>query len=146
VNTFLFISITLIVLIAAINDARTGYIPDRVSLGGFFLIGIISLLTGNLETACVGACAATAPMLLLYLITRGRGLGLGDVKLSLPIGAALGPVLGLYALGFAFVSGALVAIVLLACARIQRNHEMYFAPYLAAGTVVIALAHIERFA
>lgn len=134
-----------IVALAAIHDARTGFIPDRVSLGGFALLCGIALANGTLLITLIGAAVAGGSLAFLHIITRGRGLGLGDVKLALAIGAALGPTLGLVALGLAFIFGASIAIILLLLRRVERGHEMYFAPYLAAGTMVATLVHAERF-
>ena len=141
----IFLTIMITVLLAAIHDARTGYIPDRVSLGGFIIICACSYAAGTLPNALLGAGTAGGALAFLYAVTAGRGLGLGDVKLALSIGAALGPILGLVALGLAFIFGACIAIALLVLRRIGRGHEMYFAPYLAAGTVVASFAHTERF-
>ena len=141
-NVLILICITCIVSAAAITDARTGLIPDRISIGGFLTICIISALHHTLIPSLLGAGVAGGSLGFLHLVTRGRGLGLGDVKLALAIGAALGPVLGLIALGLAFIFGACFAIALLLMRRISRGHEMYFAPFLAAGTVVTTLVHL----
>ena len=132
------------VLLAAVHDGRTGLIPDRLSLGGFSLICALSALEGVFPEALLGAVSAAAPMLALHLGTRGRGLGFGDVKLALPIGAALLLPAGLFALGAAFVIGAFAGIALLLLSRAGTRSEIAFAPYLAAGTIVASIGHIER--
>jgi leader peptidase (prepilin peptidase)/N-methyltransferase len=144
VNSLILATLLATVLLAALYDARTGLIPDRVSLGGFFLVCALSSLEGALPAALLGAGSAAAPMLALHLVTRGRGLGLGDVKLALPIGAALLAPVGLTALGCAFVIGACGGIVLLLLSRAGPRSEIAFAPYLAAGTIVATIGHIER--
>jgi leader peptidase (prepilin peptidase) / N-methyltransferase len=144
VNGLILATLLATVLLAAVHDARTGLIPDRLSLGGFFLICALSSLEGVLPAAILGAGSAAAPMLALHLITRGRGLGFGDVKLALPIGAALFEPAGLSALGCAFVIGAVAGIALLFLSRAKPRSEIAFAPYLAAGTIIATIGHIER--
>jgi leader peptidase (prepilin peptidase)/N-methyltransferase len=87
----------------------------------------------------LGAVAVGGSLLLLYAITRGRGLGLGDVKLAAVIGIGFGPAVGLAALGVAFVAGGIYASWLLATKRADRRDPLPFGPFLAAGTVVAAL-------
>jgi leader peptidase (prepilin peptidase)/N-methyltransferase len=139
----IFIALLASVLPAAFHDARTGLIPDRFSLGGFLLICGLSYYAGILPYALIGAASAATPMFILHVITGGRGLGFGDVKLALPIGAALGQTVGLYALGFAFIFGSIVGVALLVFSRMTFRQEMYFAPYLAAGTLAAIAGHFE---
>ena len=87
--------------------------------------------------ACAGAALAASALLALHLVTRGRGIGLGDVKLAFAIGAGLGPLRGLEALGAAFIAGAAYALWLLARRRARRTSSLPFAPFLAVGTVAI---------
>jgi leader peptidase (prepilin peptidase)/N-methyltransferase len=143
-NLCIFVALMGSVLPAAFHDARTGLIPDKFSLGGFLIICGLSYYMGILPYALIGAASAATPMFLLHVITGGRGLGFGDVKLAMPIGAALGQTVGLYALGFAFILGAVGGILLLLFSRMTIRQEMYFAPYLAAGTLAAIVGHFER--
>ena len=95
---------------------------------------------GRLDFALIGATAAVTPLLSLHLITRGRGLGLGDVKLAASIGVVLGWQTSLTVLGLAFILGALVAGAGLIAGILQRRQKLAFAPYLAAAaTLAICL-------
>lgn len=79
----------------------------------------------------------------LWVITGGRGMGLGDVKIAPSLGATLGWWgLGVAAIGLlaAFVLGALVAVVLLLARRVGRKSAVPFGPFLFAGTAVAILA------
>jgi prepilin signal peptidase PulO-like enzyme (type II secretory pathway) len=75
--------------------------------------------------------------LVLFLITRGKGMGLGDVKLSFAIGFLLGWPSTLIAQYVAFLTGAIVALILI----IGRKKKFFggtipFGPFLAIGTMV----------
>ncbi|MBI4032335.1 hypothetical protein HY374_01375 [Candidatus Berkelbacteria bacterium] len=73
----------------------------------------------------------------LVLITRGKGMGLGDVKLGALIGVSLGGVLALLALWAAFLLGAVVGTGLVLAKRARwRGTELSFGPFLALGWLV----------
>ena len=124
---------------AAVVDARTGYIPDRISGAAACAAFAVAAPTGTFVAAAAGAAAVAGSLLALFAVTRGRGLGFGDVKLGVTIGACCGAGAGMFALGAAFVSGALFAALMLASRRKRRQDALPFAPFLAAGTIVAAL-------
>lgn len=57
--------------------------------------------------------AAALPLFLLWLVSRGRWMGFGDVKLALGIGWLLGPLFGVIAIFFAFALGAIISVFIL---------------------------------
>jgi leader peptidase (prepilin peptidase)/N-methyltransferase len=127
---------------AAVVDARTGLIPDRISGCGAVATFAAAALSGTLASAVAGAAAVAGSLLLLFGMTRGRGLGFGDVKLGVTIGAGCGAAAGMMALGTAFVAGASFAVVMVAARRARRRDTIPFAPFLAAGTIAGALPGI----
>jgi leader peptidase (prepilin peptidase) / N-methyltransferase len=124
-------------LVAAVVDARTGFIPNPVTRTTAVTALLLALPSGFTQAA-LGACLAGGVLLALHLLTRGRGLGLGDVKLGAAIGAGLGPWCGIAALGAAFVAGGAYAAFLIARGRAGRHDAIAFGPFLAAGTSVAA--------
>jgi leader peptidase (prepilin peptidase)/N-methyltransferase len=75
----------------------------------------------------------------LWLISGGRGMGFGDVKVAPVLGATLGwlgvgpALVGLLA---AFLLGGLLSAVLLLRRRAGRRSKIPFGPFLFAGTLV----------
>jgi prepilin signal peptidase PulO-like enzyme (type II secretory pathway) len=126
-------------LVAAVVDARTGFIPDTVSRGTALVALALAYASGFSPAAFAGAAAVGGMLLLLHLLTGGRGLGLGDVKLGIAIGVGLGAPLGVIALGAAFVAGGAYAIWLLLTQRARRGDAVRFGPFLAAGTLAAVL-------
>jgi leader peptidase (prepilin peptidase)/N-methyltransferase len=124
---------------AAVIDARTGYIPDRISGAAACVAFAVAAGTGTFVAAAAGAATVAGSLLALFALTRGRGLGFGDVKLGVTIGAGYGAGAGMFALAAAFVSGALFAACLLASGRRRLKDALPFAPFLAAGTIAAAL-------
>ncbi|MDB5072721.1 MAG: peptidase prepilin type [Candidatus Eremiobacteraeota bacterium] len=123
-------------LAAATVDARTGYIPDGLTRATALAALTFTAFCGTAVHACGGAFAVGGSLLALHLLTRGRGLGLGDVKLGTAIGVGFGASAGLIALGAAFVAGGVYASFLLATRRARRGDAIRFGPFLAVGTVV----------
>ncbi|HET9097477.1 MAG TPA: prepilin peptidase, partial [Candidatus Baltobacteraceae bacterium] len=127
------------VITGAACDAACGYVFDSITLPCLALLLLISIVSQTLAAFSIGVLACGGALMILYTVTRGRGLGLGDVKLACCIGAAAGAVGGVEALGIAFVFGGAYGAFLLGTGRAQRGAELRFAPYLAAGTALIAL-------
>jgi leader peptidase (prepilin peptidase)/N-methyltransferase len=123
---------------AAIIDVRTGLIPDRLTRTTTLLALGLAASSGAAPAACTGACAVGGALLGLHLLSRGRGMGLGDVKLGTAIGAGFGVAAGVAALGVAFVAGAAYAAWLLATRRARRGDAIPFGPFLAAGALTAA--------
>jgi leader peptidase (prepilin peptidase) / N-methyltransferase len=126
-------------LVAAAIDARTGLIPDALTRTTALAALGFACANGAAPLACGGAYAVGGALLALHMFTRGRGLGLGDVKLGTAIGAGFGPVGGLVALGTAFVLGGAYASWLLLTQRARRGDSIRFGPFLAVGTLAAAL-------
>jgi prepilin signal peptidase PulO-like enzyme (type II secretory pathway) len=125
--------------VAALTDLSTGLIFDGVSWAAACGVFCASLLSGTLVAAVFGMLTGAGPLVLLILITRGRGVGLGDVKVAAIVGAALGAPSALLMLGVAYVAGALWGIVLIARRRATRKERIAFAPFLAFGAEFGAL-------
>lgn len=133
-------------LVAAIVDARTGSIPDPLTLATAVIAFGLVAGAGDAMRALTGVLAGGGALLILHLGTRGRGLGLGDVKLGAAIGAGLGPHLGIAAIATAFVAGAAYAVWLLLTGRATRGDAIRFGPFLALGafTMLLVAASFPR--
>lgn len=130
-------------IVGAACDAVCGYVFDAITMPAFLLTCACVLWAGTAAAAAEGAVAAAGVLGILYVITCGRGVGLGDVKLAACIGAGIGVAGGLEALGVAFVSGGAYAAYVLLAKRARRGDELCFAPYLAAG-MAVAILHGAR--
>jgi leader peptidase (prepilin peptidase)/N-methyltransferase len=78
-------------------------------------------------------------LLILYLITGGRGMGLGDVKLAIPLGLMLGLERGIYWLMTSFIIGGIVASILLLLKRAKLKTKIAFGPFLIIAFWIIIL-------
>ncbi len=85
----------------------------------------------------LGAAAVGGFLFIIYLLTKGRGMGLGDVKLGLLIGLMLGLTNSLLALIAAFIIGSFVGIILLASKKKALKDWVPFGPFLALGVFIV---------
>ncbi|MEX2369292.1 MAG: prepilin peptidase [Candidatus Paceibacterota bacterium] len=125
--------ISLLLLFIYVYDGRRMLIPDLavwsfnlVAFAALFLSADYSLLFGGslftLPTwwqLAAGPILAL-PFLLLWLGSRGRAMGFGDVELTLGIGWLLGVSLGFSAVFYAFWIGAVVSLGLLAYQKMWK--------------------------
>ena len=74
---------------------------------------------------------------LLFVLTKGRGMGFGDVKLALLLGLFLGFPNIVIALYIAFLTGAFVAFILvLAKKKKFSGSTIPFGPFLISGAII----------
>jgi prepilin peptidase CpaA len=154
-----------VALVAALVDARTGHIPNWLSVGPLALAPLAkALLFAGWAPFALALVGAALGALLPWLVYRAGGMGGGDVKLFAAVGALLNPLAGLHAVTYAFVACAAWAIVLLArrgrvalafgtAARLfgarlaarpvpssQEMTELRFGPFIFVGTLLAVLA------
>ncbi len=131
-----------ILLVIVVYDLRHKIIPDKLVFS-FILLSLIRpalfLLPGeNLPSALLSGPLFSAPFALLFFISRGKWIGLGDAKLVLGIGWFLGIVKAGLAVLFSFWIGALFSIILLFLRGRQftMKSEIPFAPFLLLGFAI----------
>ena len=124
------------------TDIKEHRLPNSLTLAGFLAgLGVSILLAikensfspliQSLSVALFAGCA----FLLLNLASRG-GMGMGDVKLAVMLGALISPFgWQVLVMGFivAFVLGAIFGLILLASKRANRKTLIPFGPYLLVG-------------
>ncbi|MFC9628130.1 prepilin peptidase [Streptomyces mirabilis] len=129
-------------VLLAVVDFRVQRLPDVLTLPlaglALVLLGVMALVpehAGQWPTALFGSLVLGGAYFLLFLVNP-NGMGFGDVKLALGIGAVLGwygwgtVVLGTFA-GFLF--GGLYGLVLVLMRRAGRKTSIPFGPFLLAG-------------
>ncbi len=88
---------------------------------------------------------ATGFFALLWAITKGKGLGFGDVKLMIPLGLLLGWPNTLVAVFLAFIIGAMVGLGLVIFQRKGMKQVVPFGPFLIVGAFLSLLWGSELF-
>ena len=125
-------------LTLAVIDARTMEIPFGINVF-IFILGLVRLFTdlNNWPLYLIGFGAVSGFFLLVYLITGGRGIGGGDIKLM----AAAGLLLGWKNILLSLMIAAIVATVvhLIRMAIVKAGKMLAFGPYLSIGIFIAFL-------
>jgi leader peptidase (prepilin peptidase)/N-methyltransferase len=127
--------------VCAWTDLRTGLIFDRVLMWCGSIVLLVSVADGSFVASACGALASGSAIALLWALTRGRGIGLGDAKMAALLGAALGATSGLISVGTAFVSGAGFVVLLALARRLPKNRSVALGPFLALGGALAFVWH-----
>ena len=129
---------------AAATDISTGYVFDVPLLTALCITLVMRYAAGGALDAAAGGALCAALFGALYGLTRGRGIGLGDVKLAGLIGCGLGLSASLHTLQIAFVAGGAVASWKLLAGAGRRGDTMPFGPYLAGSAAWVSVAGMLR--
>jgi prepilin signal peptidase PulO-like enzyme (type II secretory pathway) len=134
-------------LICTATDLLRYRVPNVITYPGTVLALAAAVLMpeGDIRDAVLAAILGGALFLVLALVTRG-GIGLGDVKLAMLIGAALGLPVGYQALLYGVVAAAVVAVVLLLVGVVTRKQAIPYAPFLSLAAIAVTLMQGTAFA
>jgi len=128
----------LTVLAIFIIDLEKRIIPDELSFFGLALIFLSLLLIDPsvLYIHLLSGFGAAIFILLIHIVTSGKGMGLGDVKLALYIGAFLGwPGTAVWLFG-AFLTGAIVGSILILIKKTSFGRQIAFGPFLILSLII----------
>jgi leader peptidase (prepilin peptidase)/N-methyltransferase len=115
-------------------------IPDALVIPCAAAALVFSIAQGRVLPALESAAIAGGTFAVIFAATRGRGMGLGDVKLAAALGLAL-PIAGGIALVVAsFVVGAVVAVPVLVAGRRGRRDALPFGPFLVVTAYLLVYA------
>lgn len=117
-------------------------IPLCIAIVAAALIGFSTL---GVQAAFMGAAILFAPLYLLWRISGGKWIGLGDADLVAVFGFALGSVLGVSSVVLGFWLGCAYAVVLL-CRKVFKlgdHAEIPLGPFLIAGFFAVYLLGID---
>lgn len=125
-------------LTLSLIDWRTYEIPPGIN-GFLFILGVAAAVLdrGNLLSHLAGMVCVSGFLGILYLISRGRAIGGGDIKLMFVCGL----ILGWKQIILAFLLGCIIGSVIhLIRIRVQgEGHVLAMGPYLSAGIFLAAL-------
>ncbi len=136
------ILISCFLIIIFVYDLKHFIIPDKVIYPAIIIALIFNFqfLIFNqfsiFNSLILSAIGASAFFLLIVLISRGKWMGIGDIKLAFLMGLFLGFPYILVALFFSFLIGAIIGIGLVLAKRKTLKSEVPFGPFLVTGTFI----------
>lgn len=126
-------------LTLSIVDLRIYEIPIRVN-GFILLLGMVRIVTdlSHWYTYVIGFFAVSLFLYLIVLVTKGRGMGGGDVKLMAVAGVVVGWKLVWVGFLVGCVLGSVIHVIRMRVEK-DRNPMLAFGPYLSLGLFLAAL-------
>lgn len=139
VEALLYALLTSALITLSVIDFRTYEIPVGINI--FILtLGLIRIVTDYADWLdyAVGFFLVSGFLYIVHLVTKGRGIGGGDIKLM----AVSGLLLGWKQILLAFVLGCIIGSVIhMIRMKISgQGHMLAFGPYLSVGILIAALA------
>jgi prepilin signal peptidase PulO-like enzyme (type II secretory pathway) len=144
-----YLSLVGLLLVIAIYDFKHKIIPDEFSFT-FAILALLGLFVApgalvfpGLLPILMGPLLALVPAL-IYFISDGKWMGLGDAKLFLGVGWMLG-VLGFSAFVLSFWIGAIVALAIMRLpeSKIGLSSQVPFAPFIVVATLLVFFTKID---
>jgi prepilin signal peptidase PulO-like enzyme (type II secretory pathway) len=145
-----------ILIVIAVYDIRHKIIPDKL-VYIFSFISFVSIFINQtgvgpffIKASYIGIVSGpllALPFAFLWLLSRGKWMGLGDAKLVLGIGWMLGLTKGLAAIILSFWVGAVIGLLMMLFSRkkVGAKTEIPFAPFLIVSAFVVILYNIDIF-
>lgn len=131
-------------LIILVTDVLSYIIPDY-AVGSLFILSLIYRLglvsfgimqVRDFLMMLLGVVIITGFFFGLWLLTKGKGMGFGDVKFTVPMGLLLGWPDMFVGVMMAFILGAAVGIVAMIVGKKKLKSQIPFGPFLVIGTAI----------
>lgn len=134
----LYALLTSALLVLSVIDYRTMEIPIVIN-GAIMVLGILHIVCDfeNCIHYIIGFFAASLFLLLCLILTRGKGIGGGDIKLMAVAGLCLGWQNILLALAAGCIVGSVIQCIIIAVTKNKTKFAM--GPYLSVGIFVAML-------
>lgn len=118
-----------------------GEILDEIAIPASVLYLVSAWWQGwqSWQDMVAGACIGSGFFLFQYVVSRGRWIGGGDIRLGLLMGIVLGWERLLVALFIAYVGGALISLTLLFTKKKTMKSAIPFGVFLVPATMVAFL-------
>lgn len=129
-SIFNFIIVPFLIIIF-VYDLKHYIIPDKVIYPAIIIAGIF-----NFQFSILSAIGAAVFFAAIVLVSYGRWMGIGDIKLAFLMGLILGFPNILVALFLSFFIGAIIGIGLIISGKKKLKSEIPFGPFLVAGTII----------
>ncbi len=143
--TVLLLSMVVLVILTTYDFKHT-ILPDKYTYTFIVLGSIFAFITSttlvDFGWQLFGGITTALPIFALWFFSRGRAMGFGDVKLSVGIGIFLGVYMGISAVWYAFIIGAVYGLVLMAIRKARAKSEVAFGPFLILGFLIVLFTNI----
>jgi prepilin signal peptidase PulO-like enzyme (type II secretory pathway) len=136
-HLLLYIVVISFFMVLFIYDIRAYIVPDIVSIPAIVIIFILNyLFTKDLLSISIGALVGGLWFLVQFVVSKGRWVGGGDIRLGVLMGSLLGYPLIFLGLGLAYVGGSIIAVLLILIKKKTMKSRLPFATLLLPATLI----------
>lgn len=135
--------ITCLLVVIFVYDLFHQLIPDEIVWSAFglwliayglsFFIPSLNFYISNWWQPLLGGLISAGIIGIIVWVTRGKGMGIGDIKLALLLGFILGYSTVLPFIFLAFILGSIVGLALVWTKAKKMRDTISFGPFLIAG-------------
>lgn len=128
----------LFLLVIGLIDLKYYLILDKMVYPAIIITFVANLYLGfGIWNLVIGSCFGGVFFFLQYLLTQAKGIGLGDSKLGLLIGAMLGWQMTILAIFLAYMIGGLVALFLLFTKKKKITDKLPLGVFICLAGIVV---------
>lgn len=120
-----------------IYDLRWYLILDKVTIPAFVVLSGLNLFLGlNWQNLLLSVIIGGSFFLIQFVVSNGKWIGGGDIRLGALMGASLGYPGILTALFIAYILGSVVGLSMIALGKKQWGSKVPFGTFLAVATII----------
>lgn len=141
IGRLLYIGFFSALIVVFFSDLKYQVIPDEILIALLAFSASIFLFEGKslyfMGLRILDGVGVMLPILIIFFLTKRKGIGLADAKLALILGFFLGFWGGLASLYLAFVAGAIYGLSLILLKKKKWKSKIAFGPFLALGGAIV---------
>jgi leader peptidase (prepilin peptidase) / N-methyltransferase len=136
---FRYVVFGLILAALFVYDAYRGILPNFITLPAIVVAVVWNMLGGKVEwsSMMMGAVVVGGFFVAQFVLSHGRWVGGGDIRMGVLMGVLLGFWPAVVAMFIAYILGASVVVILLLCKKIKKNAVVPFGPFLAVSAMTM---------
>lgn len=137
-DVFLRVVVLSLLYVLFLTDLRFGIIPDIVVIPGIIFVVLYAWL-GSFEIVPLlgAACIGAGIFLIQHVLSRGKWIGGGDVRLGFLVGFVTGWPYIILTLAGAYIVGAITAGIMILAKKKQLHDAMPMGAFLIPVTLIV---------
>ncbi|MFC1615283.1 prepilin peptidase, partial [Patescibacteria group bacterium] len=134
---FFFISVLIIIFV---YDLKWYLILDKITIPSIVAAGVLNVILGHsILNLLLAGFIVGGFFLFQFIISRGKWIGGGDIRLGFLMGIILGWPIAIVALFISYILGAIVGIGLIVTGKKKMSSQVPFGTFLSVGAIIALL-------
>jgi len=139
-NYLIFLVFASFLIIIFVYDLKHYLILDKVTLPALIFAFAANFFSGiSIVNLLLASIIIAGFFLFQFVISRGKWIGGGDIRLGLLMGAMLGWPQAMVALLLAYIMGAVISLILVGLKKKQFGDQLPFGTFLSFATLITLL-------